>query len=186
MLWNILLFCLLAHGGDPNIKDEHHQTLLHRTAIHSSDPRMLYLLCENTEQHNATDAKGNTVLGEADVIFIPFCSSSLDYDSYESHQDTNNFLTFPFTLLTALVDQCEEVRSKGISRYLRVMYLIVFCYFSFHIRCSVWWLSSWCWGLRGELWTRWERWGCWRCWSICSLLSSTKQTRFPRLYIVTA
>ena len=79
-----------AHGGNPNIEDEHRMTLLHRATLCSDDVRLLQLLASNGGNVNAVDIRGNSP-------FLAMCDrfpfGEEDYiDSHEvdDEQSTSN------------------------------------------------------------------------------------------------
>lgn len=57
-----LVWMLLGHGAEVNVRDAENKTPLHNTLIRSADLRMAEILCDNGANVNAADRCGNTPL----------------------------------------------------------------------------------------------------------------------------
>ncbi|GAB1598107.1 uncharacterized protein LOC115214915, partial [Argonauta hians] len=81
-----LVFTILATGGEPNIKDEDHQTPLHTLAIRGFDIEMAKLLYENEANINAIDQRHNSPL--LCLLDISICES--DYKQIDDLSPTSS------------------------------------------------------------------------------------------------
>ncbi|XP_036356448.1 uncharacterized protein LOC115214915 isoform X1 [Octopus sinensis] len=81
-----LVFTILATGGEPNIKDEDHQTPLHTLAIRGFDIEMAKLLCENEGDINAIDQRHNSPL----LCLLDISISESDYKQINDLSPTSS------------------------------------------------------------------------------------------------